>query len=592
MITKNHPTKYADLFNKAQEVLRKYGDSAYKEIKISNIDDYFSVLKDLADIEIASEKQELLDDNGQPVYIDPIFTILPTTEEMFEINADTRSIKIPDNFARYGVGVQGDEIAEILYFSIDRYFDAMDLADMDIIIQWKREGENDLANTLSATYKKSLTLQPGKIVFGWPIISDMTNTSGNIKFSVRFYRRANDTLIYSFSTLPATIKIQSGLNFKLTEDHTLLAFNRNQNIHNNLRNSKKYNNNYIIASPEFVAYYTLLDDEFITATEENYDLPVTLVAKAEIPSNTPTDQFISGTGLSYNWYNIENPDTVLSSSYVYKVDPKTTFNPNEIYYVLQTDDDGQDYYEPYYNTNDNNPFDDIIDGEPIVLYTRHSAFTPTAAGSYKAVAKNIYANEGSNSASASSRSWTIPRPEMPVFSYNPENRIALLAEDTSITIDANVSDNGTLVTNWYQSVSNNSADATIIQDATTNTYIPTTEGYYFVQASNSKNNDTVTVFSEPIWVHYSASEIGDLNYFVNNVQVTNLAVDIGSVLSITFNQLTHSENVQYQWYRGTELIPDATTNSYHADQEGNYYCIITNNYKGTSTTKQSDTFKI
>jgi hypothetical protein len=134
MITKNHPTAYAELFKKAQEVLNKYGQTnsegnkVTEAVTISNIDDYFGVLKALAEIEQRAESGNISE------YIDPIFTILPATEETFNIDANSRKISIPDNFAKYGAGVQGDEIAEILYFSIDRYFDAMDLAEMDILV--------------------------------------------------------------------------------------------------------------------------------------------------------------------------------------------------------------------------------------------------------------------------------------------------------------------------------------------------------------------------------------------------------------------------------------------------------------------------
>ena len=71
--------------------------------RLNNIDDYFACLAELARIE-----------NEYPEQIDPIFTILPATEQTFNIDADKRSIAIPENFAKYGVGVQGDEIAEIL----------------------------------------------------------------------------------------------------------------------------------------------------------------------------------------------------------------------------------------------------------------------------------------------------------------------------------------------------------------------------------------------------------------------------------------------------------------------------------------------
>jgi hypothetical protein len=45
MITKNHPSAYAELFRKAQDVLKKYMNSDYA---ISNIDEYFACLRDLA----------------------------------------------------------------------------------------------------------------------------------------------------------------------------------------------------------------------------------------------------------------------------------------------------------------------------------------------------------------------------------------------------------------------------------------------------------------------------------------------------------------------------------------------------------------
>jgi hypothetical protein len=95
MITKNHPSAYAELFAKAQAALSQYGSNdAFKNATISNIDDYFACLAELARIE-----------EEHPEQIDPIFTILPATEQTFNIDADKRTISIPENFAKYGVGV-------------------------------------------------------------------------------------------------------------------------------------------------------------------------------------------------------------------------------------------------------------------------------------------------------------------------------------------------------------------------------------------------------------------------------------------------------------------------------------------------------
>ena len=75
------------MFDDAKLALKNYKSI---EADISNIDEYFRYIKTLAEIELTNP-------------IDPIFTILPTDEETFDINANTREIKIPDNFKKYGV---------------------------------------------------------------------------------------------------------------------------------------------------------------------------------------------------------------------------------------------------------------------------------------------------------------------------------------------------------------------------------------------------------------------------------------------------------------------------------------------------------
>ena len=85
------------IFSIPNEFIFKYDNTGFEKtgfLSIGNIDDYFACLRTLATLEIE-----------HPDEIDPIFTILPATEQTFDIDANTRSIKIPDNFAKYGVGV-------------------------------------------------------------------------------------------------------------------------------------------------------------------------------------------------------------------------------------------------------------------------------------------------------------------------------------------------------------------------------------------------------------------------------------------------------------------------------------------------------
>jgi hypothetical protein len=146
----------------------------------------------------------------------------------------------------------------------------------------------------------------------------MTEKSGNIQFSVRFYRRENQTLIYSFSTLPAQVKIQSGLDFKLNDESISMAINKNTAIYNNLKNSIPAKIDYVVAAPIFEARWIQAQNsnELTPATQPTYDLPITLAAKAKFADNDEGQ--ISGNGISYSWYK-EGDSTPIESMHGYKI---------------------------------------------------------------------------------------------------------------------------------------------------------------------------------------------------------------------------------------------------------------------------------
>ena len=88
-------------------------------------------------------------------------------EETFDIDANSRTITVPPSF-KHGVGVKGDQVAEIIYFKIDRYFDATDLNTQNIYIEWENaKGEQGL----SKEYVRDITTDPDHIIFGWPLAS-------------------------------------------------------------------------------------------------------------------------------------------------------------------------------------------------------------------------------------------------------------------------------------------------------------------------------------------------------------------------------------------------------------------------------------
>ena len=70
--------------------------------------------------------------------IDTKYIMLPADEPLFEIDANTRVISIPEHFRKNGISVQGDDLAETVYFKIYRYFDKNDFfTHSKIEVNWK-----------------------------------------------------------------------------------------------------------------------------------------------------------------------------------------------------------------------------------------------------------------------------------------------------------------------------------------------------------------------------------------------------------------------------------------------------------------------
>ncbi len=182
--------------------------------KTTNLDDKYRALYD----EIRAKSNGAININSLEQFFGNIIEIaqcdkkflrLPLDEPIFEIDANTRVITIPNEFRTNGLSVQGDHLAEIVFFSIDRYFDRTDLSNTDITINWKM-GTN-VGKTKYFIMSKDII--PGKVIFGWPIDNIITQKSGSLTFAVEFSQKNAETgeLKYNFNTLAASINIKDGL---------------------------------------------------------------------------------------------------------------------------------------------------------------------------------------------------------------------------------------------------------------------------------------------------------------------------------------------------------------------------------------------
>ena len=174
-------SKEASLFTEAAQDLVKYGfDGVSSDFDVA---EYLSRLGDLKQISPKYVRLPLYEDGHED-------------EEIFAIDANARTIKIPASFSRNGVCVVSDELAEILWFKINRYFDIKDFGlaagndvgdnlkdgNLHILIQWEAP---DGAKGASWAYAVDIDTDPEYVYFGWAITAEhLTAKMGNIRFAV------------------------------------------------------------------------------------------------------------------------------------------------------------------------------------------------------------------------------------------------------------------------------------------------------------------------------------------------------------------------------------------------------------------------
>lgn len=337
-INSTNANKYSSLFSEAEEILANY----WKSIKvdpedenrfgkkvdgvyphgINSLNTYFSWIKDLVDmgtgtLEIDRGEKDA-DDNlilSKVDYDGMKFTILPLDEDVFTIDANTRRITVPTSFANNGISVQSDEISEVIYFKVDRFYDATDLYMQDIMIEWK--APNGFSGYSVPTIK-ILDETANYVVFGWALSSKITSKAGNITFAVRFYQYDQELskIKYSLSTLTQTAKIMPNIDLdvaKLLEGSTVpnyIAIKDSANaITERLQNSSTGNSGDKAVEPE-------TKDEFFSVDPTNTYAPYVVILQLADGSYAA---HVTGTGyssdagtISYVWkkYTYDKGDRV------------------------------------------------------------------------------------------------------------------------------------------------------------------------------------------------------------------------------------------------------------------------------------------
>lgn len=133
---------------------------------------------------------------------------VPSNKQLYEVNLNTREIQAPEVLS-----VQSEHYAETVYFLVDRYYDSMDLAQTNCVIQYVI---NDQAYIYTVPFC-DVTTYENKMIIPWSISISATKEPGTVRFFMRFFLIAEDTIdgsdtshaefAYSLSTLTASSRV-------------------------------------------------------------------------------------------------------------------------------------------------------------------------------------------------------------------------------------------------------------------------------------------------------------------------------------------------------------------------------------------------
>lgn len=546
--------------------------------------------------------------------IEPRYTRLPLDEPAFMINPETRIITIPNEFKTNGLSVQGDEIAEVLYFRVPRYYDATDLFQQDILIQWKMGN----VEGVSKPWIVDAQSFPGEIIFGWPISSKITAQSGTIEFAVRFYtydasQTPGKRIRYSLSTLNASATIKKALDFDIEDilvkdtDKATLDYDTGL-ISDRFVNSPLLNGSVQAEAPTFVK--DLIEVSRSPYTFENawanriINLGKDENGFASLPVEVYVEAVNSDAGtISYNWkkWNLGgvNQSDELHPAPKYIPTTDTTRAVGKIYYTLDRDGVPEKYQGALADATE-------------TIYEKTSALQIDSVGKY-----TVYATNRVRSSIETTQDpagiIVVPAPTKPIITEANKLQSAQILEskkDWTLTLvdkhTVNETDAAVLTYQWYKSIDNTTfeklegetkAQLSIVGYATKEAeeegadpikYVPVDEefnalgdGYYKVEVTNNLNNCTETIESNvcrvtheataPVLTGYSGTddmkEMNDYQSYIG--ESIYVSVDMNLLKEAGESHLEDDDKITYQWYKYA-----TTTGSWDRDQkaaaEGTY----------------------
>ena len=536
--------------------------------EISSLNQYFSHMQDLG-------------------LINTRYTVLPLDEPTFDIDTNTREITVPKHFRDNGISVQGDEIAEVLVFKVPRYFDFKDLDTSEIFIQWRSSTpkEGGFIEGVSVPYFKDVESEPGYLLFGWPITTNITKTAGTISFAVRFYNVDNTAnskkpISYSLSTLTQTVTVQPALDLNIVETAIIKdsssdvvfedeqAFIKSRLTNSNLNGGDPANppefvinlnpyNNYNVETNKAIAWLEK-DNGFRVAP-----LTVQVLARTVdtgLISYRVVERALDGTTLSdtieqgFNYIEVESGEA--------KID-------NITYYV----EVATNVYTPYTGSLDDwatmtlKPVEGEDNPNFVQLYKRVYEAKLAFEGMYTIIATNTVG--GLNSKQTNSYTLWITGPTMPIFDRNIQTKyitpnfenavenllsVSVTSEDNITEKDGVTAVDSDFTYQWFKKPLDGSSNFAPI-NGETNNYIDNSKfvvqegeeeaelepGYYYVEVTNNLNMKKELPYEKD-----SAIVMDTLS---NNSNTARITLPAKPVTNLTVNGVTDYHLAEFEYDR-------------------------------------------
>lgn len=344
---------------------------------------------------------------------------------------------------------------------IDRFFDAMDLNNTEIYIEWEtpKGKSGTVTKSVSETYLKMIDDEnyPGKLIFGWAISDAITKDSGTLKFAVRFVQWNDEgKIVYSFNTLTAQASIHPNLGLDMENDNYKID-NCNDRLLERIEPSE------VVGGAKAAIPYFLKN---IVVLEEGYDIQPN---HTDGTFNLEVVATADDTGaVSYVWKRseigadawIEIPGSAEVSFIELTEAEYESFGwklpENHVYYIEREDDTAYLLPKGYYDMTDaatKNWFKttlgvDISAGDIPSLFEKRSVLTVTKYGQYKAEARNRIFNSLTK---ANSEVATFKTPD-PIVMDNKDQTTNkhIIGTDSAILTPQVVKAVGDLSYQWYR----------------------------------------------------------------------------------------------------------------------------------------------